>query len=185
MPAGERVEMLKAERMLKSLGIYLGPPGVYGYCPPPGEPCGHVSCRHHLGIHVDDDTGALTIMHPVPDTDPSRRHLLDGLSPRDREIKIRGDRGESNADIGAAVGLPARAVKRIRYRMSAKFNVDPELDVTAMDETCSLRVADSGAQSQERVADLMGIDQPTVSTLEASALRKMRRAMRQDGGPGI
>jgi DNA-binding CsgD family transcriptional regulator len=182
MPNSERLEMLRNIRILRSQGVSLGPPATYGECPPPGTPCGHVSCRHHLGLNVDQDDGTITLTHPVPDTDPSRAHLMEKLSPRDKGIKVMIDLGDSNAEIATALGMRERTVMKIRKRMRAKLNVDPELDILAMRATCSLRVGDEGPHSLDAVVALMGgLHKVNVHRIEAAALAKMRGAMRDDG----
>lgn len=177
MPNSERLEMLKNVRQLRAIGVALGPPRTYGECPPKGEPCGHVSCRFHLGVNVNEETGAVTLTHPVPDADPSRAHLIQLLSPRDRSIKARIDQGESDAEIAAAMGLRERSVSRIRKRTRAKLNAEPELDILGMKATCALRVADEGSHSLEEVAELMGgVDKALIHRVEAIALAKIRAA---------
>lgn len=46
-------------------------PAVRGECPPPGEPCPHVSCRYHLAIDVAPSTGNLIYNWPDRDVDAS------------------------------------------------------------------------------------------------------------------
>lgn len=181
MPTSERAEMLKGVGQLRSLGVLLGPPATYADCPPKGQPCGHISCRHHLGVNVDQQTGTIALTYPVPDTDPSRGHLLALLSPRNREIMSMIDHGDSNAEIAASLGMQKRAIKRIRYQSRVKLNADPELDIDAMKATCSLRVADEGAHSMEEVAELMGgVDRALIHQIETVALAKMRAALLND-----
>ncbi len=175
MPLSERMATQQDVRALRSLGVHMGPPGTYGECPPPGERCGHVSCRHHLGLSVNPESGAVTITHPVPDVSPDRAHLMAKLSPRDLEIKSMIDQGLSNADIGTALGMKESTVKKVKCRTRSKLNVDPELDILAMAETCSLRVADKGKHTLDEVAALMGgLDKTFIHRLEVAALAKLR-----------
>lgn len=61
---------------------------------------------------------------------------------------------------------------------------EPE-DLEAMTQTCALDVADDGCRSVVEVAEMMGISRQQTAQLEATALRKLAAAMKQQSSPAL
>lgn len=174
---------------LERAGIYDARPRVFGDCPPVDEPCGFVSCRHHLGLDIDEGSGAVKITHPVADTHPERAHLLRQLTPVEAELfRLFEHEGLSIAEASGRMDLPERRLAKVRDLTRRKLAASPELDILSMRETCSLRAAQkAGAtgMTEEAIGDLMGgLCGPAVGRILKKAIAKfkagMAEAMRQE-----
>lgn len=65
----ERETLLRDEKHLRSLGVLQARPRVLGECIDEPGPCGWVSCRAHLYLEVNEDTGAIKLNFPDKEPD--------------------------------------------------------------------------------------------------------------------
>ncbi len=98
----ERQTLRKDEREFRRLGIVR--PVVLGDCIDEPGPCPFVSCRHHLFLEVNEDTGAIKLN--FPDKEP--HELAETCSLR---VARRG--GLSLEEVGKIVNLMGERVSQI------------------------------------------------------------------------
>lgn len=105
-------------RKLRRAGAYDDKPkfGVSMFpdaCPPSREPCPFVSCRHHLYLEVDEETGAVKINFPGRDPDEigetcSLRVANEGSAPDGNQGE-----GHTHKEIGLRLNLVPEVVRTI------------------------------------------------------------------------
>lgn len=178
MTAAETDELKALHAALSDGGVFDKRPRVYGQCPPAGERCGYVSCRHHLGVDVNE-FGEVQITKPIL---PPPDEVLERVGAKNAELYRLSEAGMRLPGIAAQLGMSEKAVEQRLARIRLKIEVSPELDINGMTETCSLRVADRGEHSTEEVAALIGgVSASLVLKIEGAAMAKFRRGMAAAG----
>ena len=175
-------------------GQHADRPRTRGECPPDGEPCPWVSCKHHLYLDVDPSNGSIRINHP--DLEVWELTEACALRVADREETA------TLEDVGAMLNITRERVRQIESRALAgaavalvRHSADPT-DVTVVeDRPRTVPAAVVGRAQAERALLLAGWTQtglagdssqwrsPTGRTMSSSSALAVGRLMCSDDEP--
>jgi hypothetical protein len=102
----ERAELRDDLVQLRRRGVYRRRPRVLGDCEKRPGPCPWISCRHHLYLEVDEDTGAVKLNFP----DKEVWELAETCSLR---AAARG--GASLEEVGRLVNLSQERTSQLEF----------------------------------------------------------------------
>lgn len=120
------------------VGQHDARPRTRGECPPAGEPCPWVSCKHHLYLDVDERTGAIKLNFPNVEPDELAEPCALRVADRD---------GSTLEEVGAMLNLTrervrqleARGLHRVHLRVMEHPRVYPDIAEHAPPRPCEPR----------------------------------------------
>lgn len=119
-------------------GAHAERPRTRGECPPDGEPCPWVSCRHHLYLDVDPRTGSIKLNFPA--IDPTDLAEPCALRVADRDGATLEAVGELiNVTRERVRQLEERALHRVHLRVLEHREAYPDIAEHAPPRPCEPR----------------------------------------------
>ena len=100
------------------VGQHAERPRTRAECPPPGEPCPWVSCKHHLYLDVNDRTGSVKINFPDLE-------VWELAEPCALDVADRG--GITLEEVGALMNLTRERVRQLETRAVAQLAESTDL----------------------------------------------------------
>lgn len=119
-------------------------------------PCPYVSCRHHLYVDVNPDTGA--IRYNFPDREPWE--LAETCS-----LRVAAREGEALEEVGRHINLTRERVRQIETRAIAKATL-------GVDGLTAQQVVEALHSFAERAPGARTVDPRTPATLPAPVVRR-------------
>jgi hypothetical protein len=156
------------------------------------RPCPWISCRHHLYLDVDDETGAIKVNFPglerrdadevaerfgllmlAAELVPGRYNERPRFTARVRVGRVLLEKTGDTSDV---------ALLRLRRALWSFLEEEgTELDLSEMPHTCSLDVADEGTHELAEVGRFVNVTMERARQLEAEGLASANVHGRREG----
>lgn len=108
-------EMLAGREAYPDVGQHADRPRTRGECPPEGEPCPWVSCKHHLYLDVNDRTGSIKLNFPGIEPDEL---------PEPCALRVADRGGQILEEIAELMNLTRERVRQLETRAVAALHAD-------------------------------------------------------------